>query len=316
MQPAFLLRRLLYGIISLIILSLIIFTCTHVLPGDAATAILGEQATPEALAALRARLGLNEPLVIQYASWLIGVLHGDFGLSATLNQPVAMVIRAPFANSLLLAAVTLVSAAAIAIPLGVVAALKRGSRIDASILTGSYVGVSIPDFVMAPLLILAFAGPPLQLLPSSGIVPFSQSPSGWAAHIILPATTLTLVLVAHLMRQTRSGMMDVLASDYVRTARLKGLPESLVLRRHALRNALTTVVIVLALDVGYLLGSIVIVEEIFAYPGLGRLVIYAVANRDLPLVQATALIIGVVYVAANLVADLVHGLLNPRLRQE
>lgn len=316
MRPAFLLRRLFYGILSLLILSLIIFVCTHVLPGDAATAMLGEQATPQALAELRARLGLDRPLVLQYLSWLLGALRGDFGVSATLNQPVASVIRDPFANSLLLAAITLTAAATIAIPLGIVAALRRGSRVDAGILTGSYFGVSIPDFVMAPLLILVFAGPPLQLLPSSGTASFAQSPADWATHMVLPVTTLTLVLIAHLMRQTRSGMVEVLASDYVRTARLKGLPERLVLRRHALRNALTTVIIVLALDVGYLLGSIVIVEEIFAYPGLGRLIIYAVANRDLPLVQATTLVIGAVYVAANLAADLVHGLLNPRLGQE
>ena len=316
MQPAYLLRRLLYGILSLFILSLIIFACTHVLPGDAATAILGDQATPAALTALRARLGLDQPLASQYVNWLLPTLRGDFGVSATLNQPVAAVIREPFANSLVLAAITLVAAAAIGVPLGVLAALRRGSRVDSGILTGSYLGVSIPDFVTGPLLILLFAGPPLQLLPSSGTASFSRSPADWAAHIVLPAATLTLVLVAHLMRQTRSGMLEVLASDYVRTARLKGLPESLVLRRHALPNALTTVIIVLALDLGYLLGSIVIVEEIFAYPGLGRLVIYAVANRDLPLVQATTLVIGGVYIAANLAADLVQMLLNPRLRQE
>jgi peptide/nickel transport system permease protein len=135
----------------------------------------------------------------------------------------------------------------------------------------------------------------------------------WVSHIALPVVTLTLILIAHLMRQTRSGMLDVLSSDYIRTARLKGLPERVVIRRHALRNALTVTIAVLALDVGYLMGSIVIVEEIFAYPGLGRLVIYAVANRDLPLVQGTTLVIGAVYVVANLVADLVHGFLNPRV---
>jgi len=315
MSLAFLLRRLIYGVISLFILSLIIFCCTHLLPGDAATAILGEQATPEALAALREKLGLGQPLPAQYAAWIVGVGRGDFGISTTLNQPVGAIIRLPFAHSMALAPVTLLAAAAIAIPLGVLAALRRGRRIDAAILAGSYLGVSIPDFVVAPLLIMVFAGPPLQLLPSSGFVPFADSPSGWISHVVLPVTALTTILMAHLMRQTRSGMIEVLGSDYVRTARLKGLPERIVLRRHALRNALTTTITILALDVGYLLGSIVIVEEIFAYPGLGRLVIYAVANRDLPLIQGTTLVIGAVYVAANLIADVIHGALNPRVGQ-
>ncbi|HEV2550471.1 MAG TPA: ABC transporter permease [Stellaceae bacterium] len=313
MSPAFLLRRLFSGLLSLAILSLLIFACTHVLPGDAATAILGENATPEALQAIRVRLGLDRPLTLQYAGWLAGALRGDLGVSATFNQPVAEVIGLHVANSMTLAAITLAAAALIAIPLGVIAAVRRGKALDATILTGSYLGISVPDFVIAPLLILVFAGPPLQLLPSSGYVPLGESSLGWLAHIALPTATLTLVLIAHLMRQTRSGMIDVLASEYVRTARLKGLPERMVLLRHALRNGLTTSITVLALDFGYLMGSIVIVEEIFAYPGLGRLIVYAVANRDLPLVQGAALLIGAVYVGANLLADWVHGLLNPRV---
>jgi peptide/nickel transport system permease protein len=314
-SPAFPLRRLLSGLLSLAILSLLIFVCTHVLPGDAATAILGENATPAALQALRVRLGLDRPLALQYAAWLASALHGDLGVSTTLNQPVADVIGLHFTNSMTLAAITLATAALTAIPLGIIAAVRRGQALDAAILSGSYVGISIPDFVIAPLLILVFAGPPLQLLPSSGYVPLDESTLRWLAHIVLPATTLTLVLIAHLMRQTRSGMMDVLASDYVRTARLKGLPERVVLLRHVLRNGLTTSITVLALDFGYLIGGIVVVEEIFAYPGLGRLIVYAVANRDLPLVQGAALMIGAAYVGANLLADWAHGLLNPRVAQ-
>lgn len=313
MDAAYLLRRIFYAIISLLVLSLIIFACTHLLPGDAASTILGENATPEALAALRDRLGLNRPLPMQYAGWLAGVLRGDFGASTTLNQPVLQLIAPNFANSMGLAAIALAAAALIAIPLGVIAAVRRGRAIDATILTGSYIGISIPDFVVAPVLIMVLAGPPLQLLPSSGYVPLEQSALGWLSHIVLPTAALTVVLIAHLMRQTRSSMLDVLVSDYIRTARLKGLPERLVLWRHALRNGLSTSLSVLALDIGYLLGSIVIVEEIFAYPGLGRLTVYAVANRDLPLVQGTTLVIGAVYVLANLIADWVHGLLNPKV---
>ncbi len=313
MAAAFLARRVVYGLISLGILSAIIFLCTHLLPGDAAVAILGEGATPEALAALRARLGLDQPVLMQFLGWLGGVLAGDFGLSATLNQPVAPMIAERFANSLALAVATLVVAAAIAIPLGVTAAVRRGTRLDGTILASSYIGISIPDFVVAPILIILLASPPLDLFPSSGFTPLTTSFGGWIAHIVLPVIALTFVLIAHLLRQTRSGMLDVLASDYIRTARLKGLPERVVLWRHGLRNGLTTAITVLALDVGYLMGSIVIVEEIFAYPGLGRLIVYAVANRDIPLVQGTALVIGAVYVAANLLADLLHAALNPRL---
>ena len=313
MDAAYLLRRIFYAIVSLLVLSLIIFACTHLLPGDAASTILGENATPEALSALRDRLGLNRPLPMQYVGWLAGVLRGDFSVSTTLNQPVLQLIVPNFVNSMGLAAIALAAAALIAIPLGVIAAVRRGRAIDATILTGSYIGISIPDFVVAPILIMVLAGPPLQLLPSSGYVPLEQSPQEWLSHIVLPTAALTVVLIAHLMRQTRSSMLDVLASDYIRTARLKGLPERLVLWRHALRNGLSTSLSILALDIGYLLGSIVIVEEIFAYPGLGRITVYAVANRDLPLVQGTTLVIGAVYVLANLMADWAHALLNPKV---
>ena len=313
MAVAFVARRLGAGLISLAILSAIIFACTHVLPGDAATAILGEGATPEALAALRTQLGLDRSLPAQFLGWLGGIPVGAFGTSTTLNQPAGAIIAERFGNSLALAATTLAVATALAIPLGVAAAAHRGSRLDGSILAASYVGIAIPDFVVAPLLIVFLASPPLGFLPSSGFVPPTASVGGWLAHMVLPVLVLTSLLTAHLLRQTRSGMLEVLASDYVRTARLKGLPERVVLWRHALRNGLTTTITVVALDVGYLMGSVVIVEEIFAYPGLGRLIVYAVANRDMPLVQGTALVIGAVYVVANVLADLAHAALNPRV---
>ena len=315
MALAFIVGRLIYGLLSLLILSAIIFICTHLLPGDAAATILGEQATPEALAALRTRLGLDRPFIVQFMVWLAGMPQGDFGISATLNQPVGALIADRFANSLALAVAALIVAAFVAIPLGVVAAVRRGSRLDGAILGASYFGISIPDFVVAPVLIVLLASPPLNLFPSSGFTALTESFRGWASHIVLPVITLTFVLTAHLLRQTRSGMLDVLGSDYIRTARLKGLPERTVLWRHGLRNGLATTITVLALDVGYLMGSIVIVEEIFAFPGLGRLIVYAVANRDIPLVQGTALTIGAVYVVANLLADLLQAALNPRLRR-
>src|SRR5262245_8791140 len=313
MGAAFLARRVLYGLISLAILSAIIFACTHLLPGDAAITILGEGATPEALAALRTRLGLDRSFVVQYLEWLAGIPRGDFGPSTTLNQPAGAIIAERLGHSLSLAVSTILVASVLAIPLGLAAAAHRGSRLDVSILTASYLGISIPDFVVAPILIILLASPPLSLLPSSGYEPAAKSIAGWLSHMVLPVFVLAFLLIAHLLRQTRSGMLEVLSSDYVRTARLKGLPERIVLWRHAVRNGLATTVAVLALDVGYLMGSIVIVEEIFAYPGLGRLMVYSVANRDIPLVQGTALVIGAVYVAANLLADLAQAALNPRV---
>ena len=313
MAAAFFARRVLYGLISLFILSAIIFACTHLLPGDAAVTILGEGATPEALDALRARLGLDRSFVLQYVDWLAGIPRGAFGNSTTLNQPAGPIIAERFGHSLALAVATIAVAASLAIPLGVAAAARRGSRLDVSILTASYIGISIPDFVAAPILIILLASPPLSLLPSSGYEPVTKSLAGWLTHMVLPVVVLAFLLIAHLLRQTRSGMLEVLSSDYIRTARLKGLPERVVLWRHGVRNGLSTTVAVLALDIGYLMGSIVIVEEIFAYPGLGRLMVYSVANRDIPLVQGTALVIGAVYVAANLLADLAQAALNPRV---
>ena len=307
--------RIASGVLTALILTILIFCATSLLPGDAATTILGENATPEALARIRSQLGLDRPLVLQYLGWLAGALRGDFGVSTTLSRPVAGLLGTNLAHSMILAATALVMAAAISIPLGVWAAAKQGGVTDSTILTASYIGVSIPDFVTGPLLIMAIAGPPLALLPSNGYVPPWESLRGFVSHLILPAVTLVLVLVAHLVRQTRAGMLEVLGSDHVRTARLKGLPESQVLRRHVLPNGLTATIAVLALDIGYLLGSIVVVEEIFAYPGIGRLTIYAVANRDIPLVQGTTLVIGIVYILANMTGDLVQAWLDPRVRR-
>jgi len=308
-------ERLASGAFTAFLLSALIFLATSLLPGDAATTILGENATPEALERIRSQLGLDRPIWAQYLGWLGGAVRGDFGLSTTLNRPVAGLIATNLGASLILAGIALSAAAIISIPFGVWAAARQGGRVDGAILTASYVGVSVPDFVTGPLLIMALAGPPLALLPSNGFVPLSESVRGFASHLILPSLTLVFVLVAHLVRQTRAGMLEVLASDYVRTARLKGLPERRVLFRHVLPNGLTATVAVLALDIGYLLGSIVVVEEIFAYPGIGRLMIYAVANRDIPLVQGTTLVIGLAYITANLTADLAQGLLDPRVRK-
>lgn len=314
MTPAYLARRLLAVLLVLLVVSFAVFAITMILPGNAAVMILGEYATPDQLAALEERLGLNRSWSAQYISWLSGVLHGDWGMSLRLSLPVSGLIATAFANSALLAITALVTVTIVAIPLGIAAAVKRGTWADLLIGLVAYCGTAMPEFVTATLLIVFLAGPDTGIFPAGGFVPPFEDFWRFLGHVILPAGTLSLVLTAHIARQTRSEMTDVLASDYVRAARLKGLAERVVLRRHALPNALAPTIAVISLDIGYLLGGIIVVEEIFAWPGLGRLLIYALENRDLPVIQGVTLVLAMVYALSNLVSDLVIAAIDPRVR--
>jgi peptide/nickel transport system permease protein len=314
MTAGYLARRLAAVLLVLAIVSMAVFAITMILPGNAAVMILGEYATPDQLAAVEQRLGLNRPVWVQYLAWVGGALRGDFGMSLRLSQPVAGLIGAALGNSALLAVTALASVTLLAIPLGVLAALRQGRLADFGIGLLAYLGVAMPEFVTATLLIVVLAAPDRGLFPAGGFVAPHESLSGFIAHVILPAATLSLILAAHIARQTRSEMVDALASDYVRAARLKGLSAWRVVRRHALPNALAPTVAVISLDVGYLLGGIIVVEEIFAWPGLGRLLIYALENRDLPVIQAITLVLAAVYAVSNLVADLVIAAIDPRVR--
>src|SRR5215468_2362113 len=308
------LRRLASIVVVLVLISIIIFVAIHVLPGSAATLILGEYATPAALETLEREMGLDRPLVVQYGGWVRDVLTGRWGESLAMKQPVASVVALRLKNSATLAVAALVIVACIAIPLGTAAALSRGSLLDLAIVTATYVGISVPEFVTGMALLLILAGPSLGWFPTGGYAELSAGILTWARHLVLPAATLTIVLMAHVVRQTRSGLADVLRSPYIRTARLKGASERRVVMRHALRNGLVPTITVLALDLGYLMGGIVVVEEVFAYPGMGRLIIYAVQNRDVPLLQMCVLIVASVYALANFGADLVYAWLDPRIR--
>jgi peptide/nickel transport system permease protein len=310
----YLLRRLIAVILVLFVVTFAVFAITMILPGNAAVMILGEYGTDEAVAALERRLGLDKPWHIQYLRWIGGVLQGDFGQSLRLSLPVADVVGDAFWNSASLAITALVSVTIIAIPLGVLAAIKRGTAADLIIGVFSYIGASMPEFVTATLLLIFLAGPALGLLPAGGFIALNESFGGFASHVILPAVTLGLVLTAHISRQVRSEMSEVLSSDYIRAARLKGLRESRVIRRHALPNSLAPAVAVISLDIGYLLGGIIVVEEIFAWPGLGRLLIYALENRDLPVIQAITLLLATVYALSNLLSDIAIAILDPRVR--
>jgi peptide/nickel transport system permease protein len=312
--PGYLARRLAAVVLVLFIVSFAVFAITLILPGNAAVMILGEYATPEQLVALTGRLGLDRPWYVQYLDWMGGLLAGNWGLSLRLSQPVSGLIAAAFANSAMLAVTALVTVTVVAIPLGILAALRRGTVIDLGIGLLAYVGTAMPEFVTATLLIVFLAGPNSGVFPAGGFVAPWESVPGFLAHVALPAGTLALILTAHIARQVRSEMSDVLGSDYVRAARLKGLPERIVVRRHALRNSLAPAVAVISLDIGYLLGGIIVVEEIFAWPGLGRLLMYALENRDLPVIQGVTLILAMVYALSNLLSDLVIAALDPRVR--
>jgi peptide/nickel transport system permease protein len=283
------------------------------LPGNVANIIAGQFASPDVVAAIEEKLGLNDPIWVQYWRWVSGVLVGDFGQSLVMERPVGPIIFDALAASATLAGISFVLVAVIGIVLGVIAAVHQNRPIDHAVSIFTYMGISVPEFFWGIVLIILFARY-LGWLPSSGAGDWSEGLFAWASHLVLPAATLTFTLIAHVSRLTRSSMLETLRSNYVRNARAKGLPEALVIRRHALRNALLPTITVLAIDVGWLIGGIVVVETVFAYPGLGRLLVFAIERHDLPLIQASILIIAAIYCIANLVADLLYAYFNPKIR--
>ncbi|WEX09677.1 ABC transporter permease [Chelativorans sp. AA-79] len=314
MSPGYLARRFLTILVTLLIVSMVVFGITQVLPGNAATMLLGENATPEQLAAVTSRLGLDRPVWLQYWSWFSGLLQGDFGTSLRTGLPVGPVMAEALGRSLLLALLAIVLMLVIAIPLGVLAALRRGGATDLGVSIGTYLGVSLPEFVTATLVLIFLAHPSFGLFPATGYVPLTEDFWSGLHHLALPVLTVSVVLVAHVSRMVRSELVDVLHLDYVRAAHLKGLSRGRILIRHALRNALLPTITIVALDVGYLLGGIIVVEEIFAFPGIGRELIVAIQARDLPSIQAGALIMAATYAIANLAADLCYAALDKRIQ--
>ena len=312
MPLSYLLKRCGTTVYTLIVVSLIVFAVTQVLPGDAATMLLGENATPAALAAVRDRLGLDQPVWVQYGHWLLGVLRGDFGTSLRTGQPVGPAMMEALGRSLLLAALAIGFMLTLAVPLGILAAVRRGRAVDLAVSLVSYIGVSLPEFVTATLFGLLFADW-LQWLPATGYVPMTENPAKSLEHLVLPVLTVSVILIAHVSRMVRSELVDVLHTDYIRAARLKGLSAGTVLLKHGLRNALLPTITIVALDVGYLLGGVIVVEEIFALPGIGRQLIVAIEARDLPAIQAGALIMAATYSVVNFAADLAYAWLDKRI---
>jgi ABC-type dipeptide/oligopeptide/nickel transport system permease component len=299
--------RLLFALPALWLILTMVFLLAHIVPGDPVAQMLGEGARAEDLTQLRHALGLDLPLPVQYGRYLSGVLHGNLGESFRFQQPVLKVVAEHYPATLELAAVALLICALIGIPAGVLAAHKRGERTDHIVAVLTLFGLSVPNFALGPVLILLFSVV-LGWLPVSG--------RGGMSHLILPAFTLGAALAAILTRMVRTSVIEELSADYVRTARAKGVSESGVLFRHALRNALIPILTILGLQFGSLLAGTIVTESIFSWPGIGRLAVQAIGARDYPLLQGCILLIAVSYVFVNLLTDLVYALVDPRVRFE
>jgi ABC-type dipeptide/oligopeptide/nickel transport system permease component len=300
-----LLHRLWLTLPALWLVLTLVFLLIHIVPGDPVEQMLGEGAAPGQIAEMRHTLGLDQPLLIQYAHYLGNILRGDFGQSFKFQQPVRRVIFERYPATLQLAFLALIVCAAIAIPAGVISANRRGSPTDRAVSVFTLFGLAVPNFALGPLLITFFSIK-LGWLPVSG--------RGGALNYILPAATLGAALAAILTRMVRSAMLEELSSDYVRTARAKGLSTTAVLVRHALRNALIPIITILGLQFGTLLAGTIVTETIFSWPGIGRLTVLAISSRDYPLLQGCILVIALSYVLVNLLTDLLYAVIDPRVR--
>jgi peptide/nickel transport system permease protein len=309
----FVARRLGLVALVMVIVSGLIFAAVQILPGDVAVMILGTSATPQDLAALRARLGLDRPAVVRYLDWIRGAVVGEWGMSLLYQVPVRPLVLDRLRQSGFLAVLALGVAVPLAVGLGVLSALWRNRLADHLIGLVTLVSVSLPEFITGTVLILvlAFRFP---IFPPTSLVDPRASFASIAPSLILPTLTLVLALLAHMTRMTRASMLDVLDTPYVRAARLRGLRPRRVILRHALRNALLPTVGIVAINVGFLIGGIVVVENVFAYPGLGRLMVDAINHRDVPVIQMAALVIALAYALANLAADVAYAYLDPRIR--
>jgi ABC-type dipeptide/oligopeptide/nickel transport system permease component len=303
----FVLRRLLLTLPVLFGVATLVFSLIHLVPGDPVEAMLGESASPVDVADMRARLGLDRPLLVQYASFMAGALRGDLGRSLRTSEPVTSAIAARMPATLELAVAAMVIAVLIAIPLGILAAVRAGTRVDHAATTLALIGISMPNFWLGPLLAIVFAVE-LGWLPVSG--------RGTVAHLVLPAVTLGASLAAIVARMTRASMLEELRELYVLAARARGVSRARAVLKHAFRNSLIPIVTVLGLQFGSVLTGAIITETIFAWPGVGRLLVQSITSRDYPAVQGCILLIAITYVSVNLLVDVMYGVLDPRIRYE
>lgn len=310
---SYIINRLLSVALTLVLISLITFVVTNILPGDVAMVIMGTQSNPEALAGLRESLGLNEPLIVQYGRWMSGMLTGDWGKSLVFKEAIGPLIAQKVIASSLIVVMSMTVALVCAIPLGVWAAIHQDKWQDTTASTSSLLGVSLPDFFWGIMLILLFARY-LEWFPSSGFVHPADDFIGAVRHAFLPSLALGLGLMAHLTRMTRSTMTGILNQEFVRVARAKGLSERTVIWRYSLANAIGPVMTVAGLQVGYLFGSIIVIESLFNFTGMGWLTYQALLNRDIPLIQSTVFVIAAVVMLTNLLVDLLYVVIDPRIK--
>ncbi|MDC3170384.1 ABC transporter permease [Paracoccaceae bacterium] len=310
---AYIVHRLFSMAITLFLISIITFTVTNILPGDVAMMIMGTQSNPEALANLRENLGLNDPLVYQYGKWIIGMLTGDWGNSLLFKMPIGPILLQKMTASGLIVLLSMIIALALAVPLGVWSAVYKNKWQDTVSSSASIVGVSLPDFFWGIMLILLFARA-LGWLPSSGFVDPGEDFLLALKHAFLPSLALGLGLMAHLTRMTRAAMTGILSQEFIRVARAKGLAEKVVVWQYGLANAVGPVMTVAGLQMGYLFGSIIVMESLFNYTGMGWLTYQALLNRDIPLIQATVFVIAAVVMLINLFVDLLYPFFDPRIK--
>ncbi|MFD4206054.1 ABC transporter permease [Micromonospora tulbaghiae] len=308
----FVLRRVLQSAVVLVGVTLVVFLLLQLVPGDPVRVALGTRFDPQTYEALRERAGLDQPLPVQYASYLGHALTGDLGVSFRTGQPVSQIVLERLPATLSLAVTAVVFALLVAFPLGIVAAVRSGSAVDHAARVFSQFGVSVPDFWMGIMGILLFAGV-LGWLPPSGYVALTEDPGRWATHVALPAVTVGLVTASILTRFIRSSVLEVLSADYVRTAEAKGLRNRVVILRHVLRNALIPVVTVVAVQLASLLGGVIVIEVLFAWPGIGRLTFDAVQARDYPVLQGAVLLVAALFLLVNLLVDILYARLDPRI---
>lgn len=310
---AYIIRRTLATIPIMIVVAVFVFALLHLTPGDPAAIIAGDAATPQAIAHIRAELGLDQPIYIQFGEWVWRLLHGNLGISIFTNLPVTTLIGERIGPTVALTVSTLLLSVVTAIPLGVIAAWKAGRWIDRATMVFAVLGFSVPVFVLEYILIYIFAIA-IPVLPVQGYVGIGQGFLPFLAHIVLPSVALSTIYAALIARITRASMLDVLSQDYIRTAQAKGLSNEQVLIGHALKNAAVPIATIIGLGIALLIGGVVITESVFAIPGIGRLTVDAILNHDYPVIQGIILVFSAAYVLINLLIDLSYTLLDPRIR--
>ena len=310
---AYIIRRILATVPVMAVVALFVFSLLHLSPGDPAVIIAGDTATLDDIARIRQKLGLDQPLYVQFVTWVWGLLHGDLGISIFTNLPVSKLIAQRVEPTITLTISTLIISVLAAIPMGVLAAWKAGGWIDRLVMVFAVIGFSVPSFVLAYLLIYVFAIS-TDLLPVQGFVSIGNGFWPFLSHIAMPSLALGMIFAALIARMTRASMLDVLAQDYIRTAQAKGLSNDRVLIGHALKNAAVPIVTIIGVSLALLISGVVVTETVFAIPGLGRLTVDAILRRDYPIIQGIILVFSAAYVLVNLLVDLSYTFLDPRIR--